>query len=89
MTTRKRITLIVLWALSLIIASAFAHAQTKQRQKVPVPQSKILPETVLSGGDIGFSIQRRGADLVEGTLVVRINGEWIPAEPIEKVVLKR
>ena len=85
MTSRKRIGLILLWALSLIIAGAFAHAQTIQREIVVVPQGKILPATVKSGADIGFSVQREGRDGVQGTLVVKINGEWVPAEPIERV----
>lgn len=85
MTSRKRIGLILLWVLSLIIVGAVAHAQTIQRDIVVVPQGKILPATVKSGADIGFSVQREGRDGVQGTLVVKINGEWVPAEPIERV----
>ena len=72
MTTRKRIALIFLWALSLIIIAAFAHAQTVQRPVTP---------TVLSGGDIGFRVTGRAGDHAIGTLVVRINGEWVEAQP--------
>jgi hypothetical protein len=72
MTTSKRVALILLWALSLIIVAAFAHAQTVQRPATP---------TVLSGSDVGFRVQGREGNHVLGTFVVRINGEWIEAEP--------
>ena len=72
----------MLWALSLIIVGAFAHAQTTQPRIKPVQPSPIIPgATVMSGSDIGFRIQGREGDRVLGTLVVRINGEWIVAEP--------
>jgi hypothetical protein len=85
MTTRKRIAFILLWELSLIAVGAFAHAQTVERHTVIVPQGKIPPATVLSLSDIGFRAQRQGRDGVQGTLVVRVKGEWVPAEPIEKL----
>jgi hypothetical protein len=78
MAAPKRIALILVWALSLIIVGTFAHAQKKS-----VP-SDITPR-VLFGSDIGFSVERRGSDHVEGTLVVRINGEWVAAEPVGRV----
>jgi len=72
---RKRIALIVVWALSLIIIGAFAYAQTPaQRGTTPAP-------TIISGGDLGFRVVRQSGDRVMGTLVVRINGEWVVAEP--------
>ena len=36
---------------------------------------------VLSGSDIGFRIDRIGADgTVVGALVVRVGGKWVPAQ---------
>ena len=80
---RKRIAFVLLWALSLIIVGAFAHAQTPaQRGVTPAPM-------IISGNDLGFRVERQRAnrvtDHVTGTLVVRINGEWIVAEPAEGV----
>jgi hypothetical protein len=72
MTTRKRIVLALIWALSLIIVGVFAHAQTLQRPLTP---------TVLSGSDIGVRVQGRAGDQLIGTFVVRINREWVAAEP--------
>jgi hypothetical protein len=79
MTKRKSMTLILLWALSLIIVGAFAHAQSPaQRNNGPAP-------TILSGNDIGFRVERGDRKSVAGTLVVRVNGEWVPAEFTAKV----
>ena len=71
----KRIALIVLWALSLIIAGVFAHAQT------PAQRGNTPPPTIISGSDLGFRVARQQGNRVTGTLVVRINGEWLDAEP--------
>jgi hypothetical protein len=73
--TRKRIALMIVWALSLIIVGAFAHAQTPaQRGTAPAP-------TIITGGDLGFRVARQQGNRVTGTLIVRINGEWLDAEP--------
>jgi hypothetical protein len=77
MTTRKRIALMLLWALSLIIVGVFAHAQTPAQSKADT--------RILSGNDIGFRVERPGKDVVGGTWMARINGEWIPTEPVERV----
>jgi hypothetical protein len=75
--TRRRIFLAVAWALSLIIVAAIVHAQTPA-------QSSATP-TVISGSDLGFRVERRRSDRIAGTLVVRINGEWVPAEFVERL----
>ena len=54
---RKRIALILAWALSLLIVVALARGQT-----------------IISGGDLGFRVERQRGDRVVGTFVVRING---------------
>jgi hypothetical protein len=72
--TGKRLSFAILWALSLIIVASFAQAQKKPQ---PVPPAPII----LSGADIGFRVQGDRGDHVIGTLVVRMNGEWIAAEP--------
>lgn len=38
-----------------------------------------------SGSDIGFRVERNGRNGVESTWMVRITGEWVPAEPVERV----
>jgi hypothetical protein len=73
MTSGKRIVLILACALSLIIIAGIVHAQT--------PAQRGTAPTVVSGGDLGFRVEGRRGDHVTGTLVVRINGEWVVAEP--------
>jgi hypothetical protein len=70
---RKRILLSLAWALSLIIVGAIAHAQT--------PTQRGATPSIISGSDLGFRVARQSGDHVTGTLVVRINGEWLVAEP--------
>ena len=41
--------------------------------------------TVISGSDLGFRVERPRGSRMTGTLVVRINGEWLVAEPAEGV----
>lgn len=72
--SRKRTALIVLWALSLFIVGAFAHAQT-------AAQRGATPAVIISGSDLGFKVARQQGNRVTGTFVVRINGEWLDAEP--------
>lgn len=72
MITRKRIILTAVWALSLILVAAFAHAQLVQRPVTP---------TILSGNDFGFRVTGRAGNNAIGTFVVRINGEWVEAQP--------
>ena len=73
MAKRKRIALMFAWALSLIIVGAFAHAQT--------PAQRGATPTIISGSDLGFRVERQRGDHVYGTFLVRINGEWVVAEP--------
>ena len=73
-TARKRIALILAWALSLIIIGAIARAQTPAQRGV-----------IISGSDLGFRVERRRGNRVTGTLVVRVNSEWLVAEPAEGV----
>jgi hypothetical protein len=65
----KRIGFIVIWAASLVFASSWGQSQT-------VPKNSAAP-TIISGSDLGFRVDERSGDVVAGTLVVRINGEWL------------
>jgi hypothetical protein len=76
MAVRRSIAIVGIVALALIIFGIFAHAQA------PVPSGG--EAKIVSGSDIGFRVERPGKDSVGGTLMVRINGKWVPAEPVEK-----
>ena len=73
MTRRNRILLALVWALSLIVVTAIMHAQA--------PAQRGTNPTIISGGDLGFRVEGRRGDHVTGTFVVKINGEWVVAEP--------
>ena len=72
MSVRSRLVLVVFWVASLIVVAAFAAAQTKMN-RLPSP-------VVLSGADVGFRVEGKVGNTPAGTLVIRVNGEWI--EPV-------
>lgn len=64
---------LIVWVVSVSAAAAISAAVTAQVQS---------DRRIVSGGDIGFRIE--GKDMSgnpTGTLVVRVNGEWLPAVP--------
>ena len=69
---RKRIGLIVMWVASLAAVGALARAQA------PAPNGK-LP-TVLAGNDVGFRVDRYNGNTPVGTLVVRMDGQWVEVD---------
>ena len=60
----------------LVVFLAGAAWAKAQRQPLTPPMDPM----VLSGADIGFRMVGRKGDTVVGSLVVRVNGKWIPAE---------
>lgn len=72
MSLRQRIGLVVLWFVSIAAVGAFARGQTQ-------PVQPVAP-TVISGADFGFRVEGRKGNTPMGTLVVRVNGQWVEAE---------
>jgi hypothetical protein len=68
MSLRSRITFVVLWVLSILIVGVLASAQA-QREANPV----------ITGADLGFRPDGWKGKARTGTLVVRVNGEWVEA----------
>jgi len=67
-----RRTLVLWWVVSLFVAAGLASVVTLAQARVP------LPPMLLSGPDIGFRVEglnRSGQPT--GTLMVRMNGEWV------------
>ena len=67
------------WIVSLVLALglfsagvAIGAAQAVNAQPVPL--------RVMSGDDFGFRVQGRKGDTPVGTLVVRVNGEWVEVQ---------
>src|SRR5436190_11252837 len=72
----KRIGFIVIWAASLVFVSEWGHTQTASNSGTP---------TIISGNDLGFRVDERIGDVVAGTLVVRMNGEWLATGPARTI----
>ena len=43
-------------------------------------QVQPVPPTVVSGADFGFRVEGRKGDTRVGSLVVRVNGQWVEAQ---------
>ena len=68
MSLRARIGLVVLWVASLVAVSVWAQTPSQPEQKV------------ISGSDFGFRVERMDrTGKPVGTLVVRMNGQWVEA----------
>jgi hypothetical protein len=64
-------------SLGLILMAVNAWATSRSQFLLVDP----VPPTVLASGDVGFRVEGlRGGSAPVGTLVVRINGQWIEAE---------
>jgi len=61
--------------LALILGAAFATYAQQFRPVNPLPEPKVL-----SGPDVGFRVTGMRGNTPFGELVVRVNGEWVPAE---------
>jgi hypothetical protein len=68
----QRVLIVLTMVIVFLAGAAWANAQ---RQTLTP-----IDPTILSGGDIGFRMVGRKGNTVVGSLVVRVNGEWIPAE---------
>lgn len=73
MSLRFRVGVVVLWLASLVVAGAWA-----QTPSVPAPSSQ--PPTIISGNDLGFRVDSHKGTTPVGTLVVRVDGQWVPVD---------
>jgi hypothetical protein len=71
----SRMSVVVLWALSLLLTGVLASAQAR-REAAPV----------ISGADIGFRPEGWNGKARTGTWLVRINGDWVEAQSAMKRV---
>ena len=78
MTLKLRVGMLVLLCLAFVGAAIGLRGQA-----LPPPEPQRSDERIISGSDLGFLVEgQRGrgqSRTVTGTLMVRINGEWIPA----------
>ncbi len=75
MTIRMRISLLVLLCLAFVGAGIGLRGQAPVQ---PQPLQLQPNEVIISGPDLGFRVEGRKGSNVMGTLMVRINGKWVP-----------
>ena len=66
MVFRNRVVFLLLWMVSVVVVGTLVSAQVRRE-----------PSPVISGGDIGFRPDGWNGKVRTGTLVVRVNGEWV------------
>jgi hypothetical protein len=72
MSIRACVALAAVWLLSLVAVAAAASAQVKEYRRLPEPR-------VISGADFGFRVEGMYGDVPTGTIVIRVNNEWVEA----------
>ena len=70
------------WLVSLAVVggvtSALMRAQAPSQAPPPITTQAAPPEVrIVSGADIGFRVEGNKDGRAIGTLVVRINGQWV------------
>jgi hypothetical protein len=69
------------FVLGIVVGAGAMHALSDGG---PAPDPK--PDSVITGQDLGFRVEKIESRQVVGTLVVRVNGEWKePAPPVRVV----
>ena len=71
MSNRARLALTVAWLMSLIAVGAAAQVQPW----TPAPEPKVL-----FGQDVGFRVEGLRGNVPTGSIVIRVNREWVAAE---------
>ena len=76
---------LVLWLASLAVVAGFTSALMRAQapSQVPPPYASQAPPPaarVVSGADLGFRVESARDGRAVGTLVVRINGQWVETE---------
>jgi hypothetical protein len=74
--------LAILLSAVMLFLGGWAYAQIV-RDVVPVNP------TVLSGPDVGFRVEGQRGDVAVGTLVIRVNGQWVVADANGAPMLRR
>ena len=82
MHLRRRIGLVLVWALSIVATAAWAASTGAQAR----PTSEPGAGTIIAGENLGFRLEGQRDGLPTGTLVVRIDGMWVEARTSLKVM---
>jgi hypothetical protein len=66
---------------SILLAGLLGYAQAAQPpQPGPAPRTPAANPTVVFGNDVGFRVDQWQGNTPLGTLVIKVNGEWVPAK---------
>ncbi len=66
----------------ILVTAFLAGAKIGQAQAIPTPTP-----TLFSGSDIGFRVDGQKGSTPVGSLVIRVNGQWVEPEYSVKVKL--
>jgi len=74
MSASARVIVAVLWVASVFAVGAVTSAQSQWKlyQRLPEPR-------VLAGDNVGFRVEGMQGDVPTGTVVIRVNGQWVEA----------
>ena len=79
MTLRLWLFVVAAWIVSLVGVAAWAGAQNQWREAVPKGGVPAAP-VVYAGQDLGFRVDSEIDGVKRGTLVIRVDGEWVEAQ---------
>ena len=74
MLIRGRVIVAVLWIASLLGVGVVTFAQSQAKELRPLREPRVL-----TGGDIGFRVDGIYGEMPTGTIVIRVNGQWVEA----------
>jgi hypothetical protein len=74
MSIRVRMIIAVLWIGSLLGVGAMTYAQSQAKELRPLREPKVM-----TGADVGFRVDGMYGEMPTGTIVIRVNGQWIEA----------
>jgi hypothetical protein len=80
MSKRACAILLVAWLFSLATVATIA-----QPRVVTSPQLEPGPG-IISGNDIGFRVEGHQGSRPIGTLVIRVNGEWVEPKSVLRII---
>jgi hypothetical protein len=73
----KRVAIIVILAVTCFSVGLYSQARQQPPDTVPLAN---VPVKTYSGDDLGYTVTSAANGRIEGTLVIRVNGNWIPIQ---------
>ena len=73
--TVKRIALLILLMCVVVVVGGVIGLRAQAK---PPAEPQTTDKVIISGSDLGFRVEERNVRGVTGTLMVRIDGRWVP-----------